>query len=435
MRDVRDARPGPQHAHGPTREPFEPPRGEADPTEVPPESRRPPAFHYREPLPFQAPEDDDFDDGDVSDVEAPELGIGARVIPPHIRFEAEAGTSPGATPPPSSPPPRDVEAQIRSLEARLDSLIRRSVAADEAESSASDEAPESRAPRVRSASEPPETDSATEYVERQWSREALRDRLEDVDDFGLDPVFESKVRAGLDLLYRRYFRVEVEGIEHIPSSGRAVAVANHSGALPLDGMMLRAAMRLDHPSARDLRWLAEDFVFHLPFAGVFLNRIGAVRACPENAERLLEKDSLIAVFPEGVQGIKKLFSERYRLQRFGRGGYIRLCLRMRAPLIPCAIIGAEETNPLIYRFEWLAELLRLPYLPVTPTFPLLGPLGLLPAPTRWKIRFGEPIAFDSYGPEAANDDVLVGRLSERVRSSIQGLLDSGLRTRKSVWFG
>jgi 1-acyl-sn-glycerol-3-phosphate acyltransferase len=285
-------------------------------------------------------------------------------------------------------------------------------------------------------SERPEPDSVgTDYVAQQWGREALRSRSEEVDDFGLDPGFESKVRAGLDLLYRRYFRVEVDGMDNIPSSGRAVVVANHSGALPLDGMMLRAAMRLDHRSARDLRWLAEDFVFYLPFAGVFLNRIGAVRACPENAERLLEKDSLIAVFPEGVQGIKKLFNERYRLQRFGRGGYIRLCLRMRAPLVPCAIIGAEETNPLIYRFEWLAEMLRLPYLPVTPTFPLLGPLGLLPAPTRWKIRFGEPISFDSYGPEAADDDVLVGRLSERVRGNIQGLLDSGLRARKSVWFG
>lgn len=405
--------------------------------------RKPPAVRYGDPLPYRAPQadddDDDFEDGEFSDVEAPELGIGARMVAPHVRYEAEYGPpSPApSTPPPSSPPPRDVEAQIRALEARLDGLIRRSALAEEAESNeASENDGDADGARARPSSRPPESDSVgTDYVAQQWSREALRSRLEDVDDFGLDPSFEGKVRAGLDLLYRRYFRVEVDGIDNIPSAGRAVVVANHSGALPLDGMMLRAAMRLDHRSARDLRWLAEDFVFYLPFAGVFLNRIGAVRACPENAERLLEKDSLIAVFPEGVQGIKKLFNERYRLQRFGRGGYIRLCLRMRAPLIPCAIIGAEETNPLIYRFEWLAELLRLPYLPVTPTFPLLGPLGLLPAPTRWKIRFGEPISFDSYGPEAANDDVLVGRLSERVRSSIQGLLDSGLRARKSVWFG
>ncbi|HET9960369.1 MAG TPA: lysophospholipid acyltransferase family protein, partial [Polyangiaceae bacterium] len=258
---------------------------------------------------------------------------------------------------------------------------------------------------------------------------------EEVDDFGLDPGFESKLRGVLDMLYRRYFRVEVANIERVPAEGRAVIVANHSGTLPLDGAMLRTALRLDHPKARDLRWLAEDFVFHLPFLGVFLNRIGAVRACQENAERLLEKDSVVAVFPEGVHGIKKLFNQRYQLQRFGRGGYIRLCLRMRAPLVPCAIIGAEETNPLIFRFERVAEMFRLPYLPVTPTFPWLGPVGLLPAPTRWKIRFGEPISFDAYGPEAADDNVLVGKLSERVRSSIQSLIDVGLRERKSVWFG
>jgi 1-acyl-sn-glycerol-3-phosphate acyltransferase len=166
-----------------------------------------------------------------------------------------------------------------------------------------------------------------------------------------------------------------------------------------------------------------------------MNRVGAVRACQENAERLLGKESLVAVFPEGVQGIRKLFSERYQLQRFGRGGYIRLALRMQAPLIPCAIVGAEETNPLLFRLEYLASLMGLPYIPVTPTFPLLGPLGLVPAPSRWTIKFGEPVSLDGYGPQAAEDHVLVGRLSERVRSSIQAMLDNGVRERKSVWFG
>jgi 1-acyl-sn-glycerol-3-phosphate acyltransferase len=136
-----------------------------------------------------------------------------------------------------------------------------------------------------------------------------------------------------------------------------------------------------------------------------------------------------------VQGIRKLFRERYRLQRFGRGGYIRLALRMRAPLVPCAIVGAEETNPLLYRVEYLASLFGLPYIPVTPTFPLLGPLGLVPAPSRWRIEFGEPISLDNYGPEAAEDHVLVGRLSERVRATIQNMLDKGVRERRSVWFG
>jgi 1-acyl-sn-glycerol-3-phosphate acyltransferase len=211
--------------------------------------------------------------------------------------------------------------------------------------------------------------------------------------------------------------------------------ANHSGTLPLDGLMLRTAVRMESGGARELRWLAEDFLFYLPFAGVFMNRVGAVRACQENAERLLAKDHLVAVFPEGIHGIKKLYSERYRLQRFGRGGFIRLALRMRATIVPCAIVGAEETNPLLYRLEYLAGLMGLPYIPVTPTFPLLGPLGLLPAPSRWRISFGEPVSLDHHGPEVADDHVLVGRLSDRVRGTIQAMLDSGVRERRSVWFG
>jgi 1-acyl-sn-glycerol-3-phosphate acyltransferase len=409
-RDVRETRPNPPQ----------------------PSSRRggAPEVQRRDPPPRRPVAPIEVADTDDGTDEAPELGVGAPIVPPSVRYEAEVSPT---IPPPLTPAPRDLEAQIRALEARLDGLIRRSVVSDESDSY--DAGENASAEESRTLTTEPADAVTADYVTRQWGREALRSRVEEVDDFGLDPNFEAKVRPGIDLLYQRYFRVDVEGIHHVPRAGRTVVVANHSGTLPLDGMMLRAAMRHDHPTARDLRWLAEDFVFHLPFAGVFLNRIGAVRACPENAERLLEKDSLIAVFPEGVQGIKKLFRDRYRLQRFGRGGYIRLCLRTRTPLVPCAIIGAEETNPLIYRFEWLAELFRLPYLPVTPTFPLLGPLGLLPAPTRWKLRFGEPISFDSYGPEAADDDLLIGRLSERVRGAIQSLLDTGLRGRKSVWFG
>jgi 1-acyl-sn-glycerol-3-phosphate acyltransferase len=166
-----------------------------------------------------------------------------------------------------------------------------------------------------------------------------------------------------------------------------------------------------------------------------MSRIGGVRACPENAERLLAKESLVAVFPEGVKGIGKLYRDRYRLQRFGRGGFIRLCLRTGTPLVPCAVVGAEEASPLLYRDETVSKMLGLPYLPVTPTFPLLGPLGLLPAPTKWRIRFGEPIRFDGHGAEAAEDPVLVGRLAERVRAGIQRMLDELLTERKNVWLG
>ncbi len=276
---------------------------------------------------------------------------------------------------------------------------------------------------------------SSDYYLRQWGRIGMRNRSEEVDDFGLDPVYEERLLPLADFLYKRYFRVEVQGIEHVPDTGRCLVVANHSGTIPLDGLMLRSAIRLEHGGARDLRWLTEDFVYYLPFVGSFMSRIGAVRACQENAERLLAKESLVAVFPEGVKGIGKLYRDRYRLQRFGRGGFIRLCLRTGTPLVPCAVIGAEEASPMLHRDETLSKLLGLPYLPVTPTFPLLGPVGLLPAPTKWRIRFGEVIPFDGYGPEAAADHVLVGRLADRVRVGIQQMLDQELSERKSVWFG
>jgi 1-acyl-sn-glycerol-3-phosphate acyltransferase len=184
-----------------------------------------------------------------------------------------------------------------------------------------------------------------------------------------------------------------------------------------------------------VRWLAEDFLFHFPFLGSFTNRIGAVRACQENAERLLQQESLTAVFPEGVKGIGKLFRKRYQLQRFGRGGFIKLSLRTRSPVIPVAVVGAEETNPMLFRIDYLSQALGIPYIPVTPTFPLLGPLGLVPLPTKWRIVFGDPVSFDEYGPEAADDEMLVGRLAEQVRGEIQAMLDRTVKKRASVWLG
>ncbi len=239
----------------------------------------------------------------------------------------------------------------------------------------------------------------------------------------------------LDFLYTKWFRVEVRGIENVPKSGRCVLVANHSGVLPFDGLMVRTAARREHSTARDVRWLAEDFIYHLPFLGAFINRIGAVRACQENAERLLRREECILVFPEGVKGTGKLFRDRYRLQRFGRGGFVKLALRTHAPVVPVSIVGAEETAPLLYRFEYLTRAIGLPYLPVTPLFPLLGPVGLLPAPSKWLIEFGAPIALEEHGAEAADDALLVGRLAERVRGAIQQTLDARLSERKSVWLG
>jgi 1-acyl-sn-glycerol-3-phosphate acyltransferase len=380
----------------------------------------------------------DGDDLETLSADAPELGIGSRVVAPHVRFEDDAFESFRPSPAEGG----DVEAQIRALEARLDGLIQGAARPEPAAvsetrpsapaaGSADDGSPDSaEAIAVESAAELADS----HYYVRKWGRKGLRSRAEEVDEFGLDRNFDAKLRPVLDFLYRRYFRIQTEGIGNVPADGRAVVVGNHSGSIPIDGLMLRTALRIDHPQGRDLRWLAEDFLFYLPFAGVAMNRAGAVRACQENAERLLSRDNLIGVFPEGVQGIRKLFRDRYRLQRFGRGGYIRLCLRTRAPLIPCSIIGGEESSPLLYRFDALADLLRIPYLPVTPTFPALGPLGLLPAPTKWRIKFAEPILFDNYGPEAADDDLLVGKLSDRVRGTIQSMLENGLQKRRSIWF-
>ena len=335
-----------------------------------------------------------------------------------------------------------LEQQIKELEARLDDMIERKKASPSAVPPADvDDAP--RSARVTIPEALPSSPGATarevlssDFYQRQWGRQSLRKRSEEVDEFGLDPAYEAKFIPFFDFLFKTYFRVEVEGTANIPAAGRCLIVGNHSGGpLPYDGIMLRTVLRREQANPRELRWLAEDFVFYLPFIGSAMNRLGAVRACQENAERLLAGERLVAVFPEGAKGIGKLYKDRYRLQRFGRGGFIRLCLRTQTPIVPCAIVGAEEANPMLYRVEYMAKTLGIPYLPITPTFPALGPLGLLPAPTKWRVVFGEPLDFDGYGPEAADDDILVGRLAERVRTTIQGMLDRMVAARKSVWFG
>lgn len=378
-------------------------------------------------------------------IDEAELGIGSRMVPPNTDWE---DTSPPKRTPRRAPVDvgDDVEAQIRALEARLDGLIRgaseeppppsfREQVGSAAQKMASRlSVPVERPGSGAGAGEAVRELMSSDYYLRQWGRLGMRHRSEDVDDFGLDPKYEARLLPLVDFLYRRYFRVETQGADQIPADGRCLVVANHSGTLPLDGMMLRAAVRLDHPSARELRWLAEDFVFYLPFVGAFMNRIGAVRACQENAERLLAHEELVCVFPEGIKGIGKLFRDRYRLQRFGRGGFVKLCLRTSTPIVPVAVVGAEETSPLLFRHEYLARAFGVPYVPITPTFPLLGPMGLIPAPTKWKIVFGEKIVLEQ-GPEDAEDEVVVGRLTERVRATIQAMLDRELGARRSVFFG
>lgn len=256
---------------------------------------------------------------------------------------------------------------------------------------------------------------------------------EEVDPFGMDRYMIAKIKPVFDFMYHRYWRVKTTGIENIPDDGRALIVANHSGTVPYDGAMIKTAILNEHPKRKDARFLVENFVFHMPFLGSFMYRIGGVRACPENAEFLLDSGHLVVVFPEGVKGIGKFYKNRYQLQRFGRGGFIKLCMKTQSPLIPVGIVGAEEIHPIIFKSNTLAKTIGLPYIPITPTFPLLGLLGLIPLPTKWSMHFGKPIRFDSHGPQAIDDDLLIHKLSEKVRGEIQEILYDLLRKRRSIW--
>jgi 1-acyl-sn-glycerol-3-phosphate acyltransferase len=252
---------------------------------------------------------------------------------------------------------------------------------------------------------------------------------EPTDEFGLDPEFEQLVEPLFAFLYRRWWRVETRGLGHVPATGRALVVANHSGAMfPYDGAMLKMALRLEHPAARELRPLVDDFVFEVPLLASLMARVGGVRANPQNAERLLCRGEIVSVFPEGLRGMRKKFADRYRLQRFGRGGFVSLALKTATPIVPVAVVGGEEIHPLLGTWEWPAKLLGLPYFPVTPTFPWLGLFGLVPLPSKWILRFGEPIDLARKAGDPA-DPVYVDRLTEEVRETIQEMVEETLQER------
>ncbi len=235
-------------------------------------------------------------------------------------------------------------------------------------------------------------------------------------------------------LYERYFRVEARGLERVPNEGGALIVANHSGTLPLDALMTQVALWDHHPARRHLRMLAADLVFTLPFVGELSRKMGHTLACNPDAQRLLADGEVVGVWPEGFKGIGKPFADRYRLQRFGRGGFVSAALRTGVPIIPVSIVGAEEIYPKLGDIKPLARLLNVPYVPVTPTFPWLGPLGLVPLPSKWYIVFGEPIETSGYDPAAADDPMLVFNLTDQVRESIQDTLYRVLLQRRSVFF-
>jgi 1-acyl-sn-glycerol-3-phosphate acyltransferase len=257
---------------------------------------------------------------------------------------------------------------------------------------------------------------------------ALRIRVEPVDEFGLDSAYELRLRPFFEAMCRNYLCIQVQGAEHVPAHGRALLVSNHSRALPWDGIMLRTALRLNHPAQRQPRWLVEDDQFHAPFLGTFVSRLGAVRACQENAERLLLRDELLAVFPEGKA--EKRYSDRHKLQRFGRGGYVKLALRTGAPVIPVAIVGCEEPYPLLQKVTTLSKWVGLPLFALAPALPRFGPLGVPPVPSRWRILIGEPIReIARQDADATRDEGLIHELNECVRGAVQQLLDQALGSR------
>lgn len=274
-----------------------------------------------------------------------------------------------------------------------------------------------------------------ESVARALSAVYFSWHSEDVDAFGFDRKFTESVRPFFEFLYTVWWRVEASGVENVPADGAGLIVANHSGVLPYDGLMINVAVRHEHPARRECRMLALDMFALLPFLAPWLTKSGAVRANPENGERLLRSGELVGVFPEGVKGVGKRFRDRYKLARFGRGGFVRLALRTGAPIVPCAVVGGEEIHPVIAKADWIGRPLGLPYVPITPTFPWLGPLGLVPLPTKWSLDFADPVRTDGYGPEAAEDPILVNRLSEQVRATVQRMIDGRLARRRSVWFG
>jgi 1-acyl-sn-glycerol-3-phosphate acyltransferase len=257
-----------------------------------------------------------------------------------------------------------------------------------------------------------------------------------LNDWGRSERVENAMDTLLyDFMYRYWFRCEVEGIENVPASGGAMLVSNHSGALPPDAPMIAKAIKEEHPHPRPVNITVEHFFKGYPGFSMLVSKIGCVAAHPANVHRLLyDEGQLVLVFPEGRKGTEKLYKNRYRLRRFGRGGFVEAAMRARAPIVPVCVVGAEEAAPIFAHLTPLQKLTGLIYAPLTPTFPhfgLLGMLGYLPA--KFRIRFLEPIEFDE--PNLYEDKSLVQTVAHDIRARIQENLFDMLEQRNSVWFG
>lgn len=265
---------------------------------------------------------------------------------------------------------------------------------------------------------------AADFVRRRFAGDY------EVDSEGFDPELNHAVLMPIArALYQGWFRVKLRGIENVPSCDSALVVANHSGVLPFDAIMLQVGVLDEHPSARNLRLLGADLVYAVPGLGKLARISGHVPAHPAEAERLLNAGGLVGVFPEGFKGIGKHFSDRYQLQRFGRGGFARTALRTGAPIIPCAIVGAEEIYPMVADMPELAARLKLPYFPITPLFPWFGLIGAIPLPSNWIIEFCDPVPTDGFTPDQWEDQDVIMELADKVKYTIAAKIDELLAER------
>lgn len=272
----------------------------------------------------------------------------------------------------------------------------------------------------------------------EGQKDFLKRRLSgeyETDEWGYDPEMLQQVLPFFQFMYQTYWRTQLNGLENIPDEGRALLVCNHSGQLPWDGAMLGTGVYLEHPSQRLVRTLYAAWFPTVPYFSALFTKLGQALANEDNGTRLLQQDQLVAVFPEGYKGVGKLFKDRYRLARFGRGGFVRMALKSGAPLIPVSIVGAEETYISLTKVDWIARAIHFPFFPISLTFPWLGLLGFVPLPTKWYIDIGEPISTDGYGPGAANNQLLVSQLTDQIRNVVQNMIYNRLAQRKSVFFG
>lgn len=254
-----------------------------------------------------------------------------------------------------------------------------------------------------------------------------------VDEFGFDQEWTETLVPMVAWVYRNWWRVRAIGVENVPAEGRALLVSNHAGVIPYDGAMVRAALLLEHPQPRHARALVLNGIFSMPGASWLVRRTGNTLAHNSDALRLLESDELVLVFPEGAKGTGKPYADRYRLRRFGRGGFVEMALRTGSPIIPISIVGSEEIHPNLGEIPGLARLLGMPYAPVTPTFPWLGPAGLIPLPSSWIIEFHAPLRLSAEERAGAGDPAVMLAISDRVRDVIQAGVYRNLKRRKSVF--